>query len=131
MAEFAEVMRQAHRMCEECGCADCPMLDVDAIGNCNQIFDKKYTLEDLVDIEQRIVEWAKENPEPQYPTWKEWVETRFPTAEDEICPHVFMSADEWARFMGMERCHKRCSQCLDTPIPADIAKKLGIRPKEA
>lgn len=129
MAEFVEVMRQAHRMCRECGCADCPMLDVDALNKCNLIFGKEYTPEDLLNIEQRIVQWAKENPEPQYPTWKEWVATCFPTAKETLCPQSFMSEDEWARHVNGRKCGQlSCDECINTPIPADIAKKLGINP---
>lgn len=130
MAEFAEVMRQAHRMCEECGCADCPMLDVEEIGECNLIFGKKYTPEDLLDIEQRIVQWAKENPEPQYPTWKEWQNENFPDAPVRLTPCSFMSEERHEKIMGEECVFLSCADCVNTPIPADIAKKLGIRPKE-
>lgn len=42
-----------------------------------------------------------------------------------------MSEDEWARYTKGKKCGQlNCNECLNIPIPADIAEKLGIRPKE-
>lgn len=51
-------------------------------------------------IEKTVMQWAAEHPEQVYPTWQEWFDT-FDEAID-----------------------------VDEPIPADIAEKLGLQPKE-
>jgi hypothetical protein len=59
------------------------------------------------------MQWAAEHPEPQYPTWWEWLEN-----------------------MGIvSKAKSECSKFFDTTrmydnIPADIAQKFGIEPKE-
>lgn len=54
------------------------------------------------EFERRVMEWAEAHPEPVYPTWKTWL------------------ISEWVANTPK----------IDEPIPADIAKKLGIKPKE-
>lgn len=131
MAEFLEVMRQVHRMCAAYTCIDCPLCSEGMPVECMMKFGKQHTKEEYTQAEQIVMRWAKEHPEPRYPTWREWVETCFPTAEDQICPHIFMSDKEWTQHMNGKRCFEvECSQCLLNPIPADIAKKLGVRPRE-
>ena len=70
----------------------------------------------IEEIEKAITDWAAENPEPVYPTWLEWLETMGlvfykPITETESRATIF--APEAIK-----------------PIPADIAQKLGIEPKE-
>jgi hypothetical protein len=59
------------------------------------------------DMELRIMAWAAEHPEPVYPTWGEWLNT-YGVVSDNFFSNAKM---------------------LD-PIPADIAEKLGVKPKE-
>ena len=128
MAEFAEVMRQAHRMCDVCKCDDCPMADhVDMCG----LIHSKYRKEGiLLEFERIVMQWAKEHPEPQYPTWEEWQRDNFPGTLRFLCQCHFVAKDALENAIG-EKCeHIKCSECRARPIPADIAKKLGIRPKE-
>ena len=103
MAEFCEVMRQAQRMCKyfEFECGNCPL----CFNNGCSLPPWKGKAGD--EIERRVMDWATEHPEPQYPTWKEWLE--------EQC---VISDVGW-----FEKGYK--------PIPADIAEKLGLKPKEA
>lgn len=131
MAEFAEVMRQAHRMCDVYDdCNDCPMNSSNVL--CALASDEDYTDAVLKEFEQTVMQWAKEHPEPQYPTWKEWKNENFPDAPVGLTPCSFMSRERQAKIMGEEECvFLSCADCVNTPIPADIAKKLGIRPKEA
>lgn len=128
MAEFAEVMRQAHRMCDVCKCDDCPMADhVDMCG----LIHSKYRKEGiLLEFERIVMQWAKEHPEPQYPTWREWQNENFPDAPVGLTPCCFMPGERHEKIMGEECVFLSCADCVNTPIPADIAKKLGIRPKE-
>ena len=51
-------------------------------------------------IERVVMQWAADHPDPIYPTWQEWFDT-FESGID-----------------------------VDEPIPADIAQKLEIEPKE-
>ena len=111
MAEFQEVMRQWARMCGANNyCSACRM----------QKENLPYTLcseggirsvENLADAELAIMAWAAEHPEPVYPTFREWL----------ISIGV----------IGQMSTHSVIADKLAmTPIPADIAQKLGIEPKE-
>lgn len=105
MAEFNEVMRQWRRMCatmdKEHGEHAC---DVCALNGCTAVYDTDGT-EDYADIEQKVMEWAAEHPEPAYPTWYEYLS------------NMYRAAD------GMSVIGRQ-------PIPAEIAQKLGIEPME-
>ena len=112
MAEFSEVMRQWRRMCVamdkkhgEHACGVC------ALNGCTAVYDSDGT-EDYADIERKVTAWAAEHPEPVYPTWYEWLKDMGLTFHD--------AESSWIGFT--ERIHH--------PIPADIAQKLGIEPKE-
>ena len=80
-------------------------------GLCNKSILKQ-TDNDRVDGEKRIMSWAAEHPEPVYPTWAEWLET---------VGVVDVNQDKGFILMKPE---------VKNPIPADIAQKLGIEPKE-
>lgn len=101
MAEFKKVMQQWRRFCKSHNnCGEC---EFDGKGICVEahLSDVPYT-----DIELRIMAWAAEHPEPVYPSYLE----------------VF----EW----GHEKTWAEIKDILASPIPADIAQKLGIEPKE-
>lgn len=121
MAEFAEVMRQAKRTCAAhggmCNSRNCPLYNGEA---CR--LDPDRDGEDYSDVERIIMAWAKEHPEPRYPTWSEWQKKVFPGAGDDMYPCNFLSYTE-CRCKGSS-----CDECRERPIPADIAEKLGIRP---
>ena len=121
MAEFVDVMKTARRMCKSIDdCADCPLTDL-----C--YFDKYLKEYDgsLIQQEAVIMKWDAENPEVRYPTWREWQWEHFPDAANMIYPCEYIS---WA---DAHCCSKKdCSDCRCQPIPADIAEKLGIKPKE-
>ena len=125
MAEFVDVMKTARRMCKSIDdCADCPLTDL-----C--YFDKYLKEYDgsLIQQEAVIMKWDAENPEVRYPTWREWQKENFPYLPDSyplVHPCNFMSIYD-------AKCdnHSNCGTCRDKPIPADIAEKLGIKPKEA
>ena len=119
MAEFQEVMRQWKRMCDayttddaaSC-CKGCPMSG----RGCGSIYESGNADPDV--IERETMSWAAEHPEPVYPTWKEWLE------EQCVVVH-FDSVSEKGTKVKWELTNK--SNCR---IPADIAEKLGIEPKE-
>lgn len=124
MAQFSEVMRQARRMCESFSdgdCSECPIGDVKVL-ECGITVTSRM---DCEEVERRVMQWAAEHPERVYPTWREWQNSTFPDAGRYIMPCEFESKN---RFKCNE---KTCYQCVTEPIPADIAEKLGIKPKEA
>jgi len=59
-------------------------------------------------VEKIVMAWAAEHPEPVYPTWEEWLSDKYNLAYN----------DDFRLAMSREY------------IPADIAEKLGIEPKE-
>ena len=113
MAEFQEVMRQWKRMCDtyttddaaNC-CKGCRM----AGRGCGAIYETDNADPDV--IERETMTWAAEHPEPKYPTWYEWL----------VSVGVLgINKDRDCIMLKPELRH---------PIPADIAEKLGIEPKE-
>lgn len=106
--EFTEVMRCWRRMCEHytkddaasC-CNGCPM---DGRG-CSAIYENGNAEPEI--IEREVQRWAAEHPEMVYPTVYEW-----------LVSIGLLGNDMWS----MSDVYK--------PIPADIAEKLGIEPKE-
>ena len=122
MSEFTDVMRQARRMCKaQEDCESCP------IWNTANFFCKLDTVcySDDSMIESIVMKWAKEHPEPVYPTWREWQDSTFKDAHISIRPCEFGSRNRFD-------CDKKtCYECKWEPIPADIAERLGIKPKEA
>ena len=122
MSEFTDVMRQARRMCNtQEDCESCP------IWNPDKFFCKIDTAcySDDSMIENIVMQWAAKHPEPVYPTWREWQNSTFKDAHKHIAPCTFGSRDRF-------KCEgKTCYVCMDQQIPADIAEKLGIKPKEA
>ena len=122
MSEFTDVMRQARRMCQtQEDCESCPLW------NTANFFCKLDTTcySDDSAMESIIMQWAAKHPEPVYPTWREWQNSTFKDAHTPIRPCEFGSKDRF-------KCDKKtCYECKAEPIPADIAERLGIKPKEA
>lgn len=118
MAEFQEVCKQWRRMCahgsEDYACADCKMYSSVDQSVCCGIPDK----DEAKIIEGFVMQWAAENPEPVYPTWKEWLEKQRVV----VC---FDSVSEKGTKVKWE-----LTNMSNYPIPAEIAEKLGIKPKE-
>ena len=123
MDEFVQTMKNWHRMCktytteDESCCYGCPVVDLAEHG-CGAIFE----VEDSTDWERyegAIREWAAEHPEPVYPTWGEWLE------KQGVVKTVFSpryEEDGASYYAPMYE--------ITNPIPAEIAEKLGIEPKE-
>ena len=112
MAEYNDVIKQFKRMCRyynnRATQNDCPLYCKGHgcnISHCRLLAfdDKKF--------QNVVMAWAAEHPEPIYPTWREWL----------LANRIIVDADsDYAAGLLMRR--KR--------IPADIAEKLGIEPKE-
>ena len=106
MADFVQTMKDWRRMCKAqddttcVACSSCPMGDDGK--SCMAVYEDEFETVDFAHIEQTVTEWAAEHP-VVYPTWGEYLHTL----------------------------HNEPSSCeLNKPIPADIAEKLGIEPKE-
>ena len=112
---FQEVMKQWKRMCIDADkgpdtlkCGNCRMEKIRLCGF--EILDTND--EEIQNAERVIVSWAAEHPEPVYPTWGEWLMSIGVISG--LFPKGAIDA------LGN----------LKHPIPADIAEKLGIEPKE-
>lgn len=120
MAEFQKVMNQWMRRCIACDKDERVHCNVDGM-TCSKIgmFPKDT---DWSKYEKEIMEWAAEHPEPVYPTWIEWLQERgiIPTFDEAI--KSMSSRTRAASFYVTAEAFQ--------PIPADIAQKLGIKPKE-
>ena len=116
MAEFIDVIHTIQRFCKRHN-GQCPtcILSTFACPN-NARFDK--TDEAMFrELEDFVVKWEEAHPEPVYPTWWEWLEDM---------GIVGKVKSEYSEIFD--------TICVETkmfnPIPADIAEKLGLKPKE-
>jgi len=124
VAEFQEMVREFHRLCEtqrrlhKNTCDKCP-IKIATMGTMFQCY--RYVLEKPEDAENIIMSWAAENPEPVYPTWGEWfAEQGELSANWKDLRVVSCSGKSSAGIIGL----------FYNEIPSDIAQKLGIEPKE-
>lgn len=118
MAEYQTVMRNKVRMCKTCGdsCEDCPLSDMEI--DCRDPSEDEFGA-----LETTVLAWAAEHPEPQYPTWEEWRYENFSERPLPACYGCF------GKCLRGDNPHITCTTCRKRPIPADIAKKIGIKPK--
>ena len=129
MAQFVEVMNQARRICLEHpgDCYECPLYD-DEWSGCRFDLTEEYLYDDTT--ERIVLKWAEEHPEPVYPSWEEAWKKLFPEMASvrPPCVRYFLPTGEYkdicVRFDG------DCYKCNELPVPAEIAKKLQIRPIE-
>lgn len=123
MAEFVDVLKMARRMCKNVdACDDCPIYD--SLRRYCKLSRPLFSSDsNFAKCEAAIMEWGAENPELRYPTWREWQRDHFPDASNTMRPCVYISYTD-------ARCrdYKDCGDCQSQPIPADIARKLGIQP---
>lgn len=119
--DFVQTMKDWKRMCNAMGQEDeytaCDKCDLRDFG-CPAIYEKECNSADWKHVERVVAKWAAEHPEPVYPTWKKWLE------EQRVVVH-FDSVSEKGTKVKWELTNK--SNCR---IPADIAQKLGLQPKE-
>ena len=107
MADFVQTMKNWRRMCQHMekivGDRSC---DICPLGGCNAIYEDDGNT-DYAEIREKVASWAAEHPEPVYPTVYEW-----------LVSIGLLGSDMWS------------ASDLQKPIPADIAQKLRIEPKE-
>lgn len=112
MAEFQKVIEQWKRRCEHCEKNENVKCGIDGHvcgGFCKM---SKYINPEF--IERDVMSWAAEHPEPVYPTWGEWFA-------------------EMGLFHGAPWTHVDVNDLvglLIKHIPADIAQKLKLKPRE-
>lgn len=119
MAEFSETMRQVQRMCDYrlkrgLKCNDC-----DAVHICEHRISH-VGLDTLCADADAVMAWAAEHP-VVYPTWREYLTSIGVIPKTEILPtgkNEFVYSDFSEAFA-----------LTNTRIPADIAEKLGLEPK--
>lgn len=128
MSEFTKTMRAWRRMCnafskrygDDC-CQYCRLHQK----GCGVIWEIQEGTFDT--IAETVDDWAAENPEPVYPTWAEWLEEMGLTRR---------SVTAARRILGTDSSQETAipfivtlSSNASSPIPADIAEKLGLEPK--
>lgn len=76
------------------------------------------------------MKWAAEHPEPVYPSWEEAWKKLFPEMASvrPPCVRYFLPTGEYQDIC--DRFDGECYKCNELPVPAEIAKKLQIRPIE-
>lgn len=120
MAEFVEIMKQAHRLCGTTSCHRCPI-----VGEYGVCLINPTAQGDYLKAERYITDWANAHPEPQYPSWLEFQEATFPAHTRWICPMMFGVDCPSKSVTSVQM----CTACRNHTIPAEIAEKLGIKPK--
>ena len=105
MSDFTQTMKDWRRMCNYYQThRTCPMYCPMAGVNISQC--RKFVYDNPEKAAHIIGDWAKQHHEPEYPTWYEYLSNRYRAAFGDI------------------------AVIARQPIPADIAEKLGIGPKE-
>lgn len=106
MADFVQTMKDWKRMCNAMGYEDeysaCEKCPLKGFG-CPAIYEKECDGINWDFIEKEVTKWAAEHPEPVYPTWENWLTS-----------------------LGVQTYNE-----LSNPIPAHIARRFGIIPKES
>ena len=118
MAEFSEIIKQFKRMCwyysRDKTQTGCPMSVL--YPNCNIGHCRELLFDSPGHVEYIVTKWAADHLEPKYPTWGEWL-------EEQHIVNPIISPDASSQYLLK-------AWYYDSPIPADIAEKLGIELKE-
>lgn len=104
--EFKEFCKGFNRMIDDCPDKDNPFIDA-----ANSVYVEDWlawSLEHVDEAEDFVATWAKEHPEPIYPTFGEYLR--------DMANH----SNEMAKIPMTE--------LLDTPIPESIAEKYKVAP---
>lgn len=123
MAEFKVVAKELERMCNtyhtasgKCGTDECPLYCEDLCYAKSMAHVHGYNAGYL---EKVVMTWAAEHPELVYPTWGEWLDKM-----------GVVGLEPSPRYEENYQMVYFCKLKIDSPIPADIAEKLGLQPKE-
>ena len=125
MAGFQEVIHQTKRICKSVNgnCGKC-LLGAFSCPN-NTRFDSTDE-QKFIEFANAVMSWAAENPEPVYPTWFEWLNSMGLTKHDtgQFCVYMPNQYSYEVKEVDI------LNEVAYESIPADIAQKLGIQPKE-
>ena len=123
--EICDFLKSWKRMCnsmtEMNGCEDCPIVRNTHGARCG---DMPCEMQDVESIVREVEKWAAEHPEPVYPTWLEWLKSMG------VIPYMMsmvVGRDDEGNFIHG---HVDIKENALKPIPADIAVRLGLEPKE-
>jgi hypothetical protein len=99
LAEFQDVIKHWHRMCNALNgdCYKCPIEG----SPCQYI---AFIPKEIIGVEQPIMSWADKNPEPVYPSWRDWLRDLYGNP------------------------NKTMTDILESPIDPEIARRLDIVP---
>jgi hypothetical protein len=75
-------------------------------------------------VEEIVMSWAAEHPEPVYPTWLEWLKSMG------VIPYLMGLVTVRDVDGTFDDGHVNITENALKEIPADIAQKLGLQPKE-
>ena len=128
MGDFVQTMKDWRRMCKhysdesmkngQLSCADmCPLGTNTACGVIEDATDR-----DIEVMVKEVAKWAAEHPEPVYPNWIDWL------MSESVIPTNYMAAN--STDSGVRAGMFYVTSKAFEPIPANIAEKLRIEPKE-
>ena len=122
MTDFVQTMKDWYRMCrvfsvKDLECEGCPLLEFSFDGHgCDAIFSEFADHADWSRLQEIVESWADEHPAPVYPTWGEWL------LEQGV---IRAGTESRNGFI-----YQTVSPVIFERIPADIAGRLGLEPKE-
>jgi len=129
VADFVQTMKDWKRMCNSMGqeneytaCDKCDLRDF----GCPAIYEKEGDNADWKRVENVVAKWAAEHPEPKYPTWLEWLHDLGLIVQRE---GTFTEYGPNEAFSAIKKVDILTIKGYQS-IPADLAQKLGIEPKE-
>lgn len=126
MSDFAKTMRDWQRLCDSMdkkydvhSCANCPLYEF----ACGGVFEMPENTDWRL-LQEKVDAWAADNPEPQYPTWAEWLKEQDILTVD-VRPRASSTTSSSSTYIQ----NVSTKPAFYRPIPADIAEKLGLKPK--
>lgn len=126
MSDFVQTMKDWKRMHDSMNkygtrdCLNCPLYGC----SCSDIFKMPENMDYLQLLQETIATWASEHPEPVYPTWAELL------IEMGLAEHKTVFFNECcADGSYITTFDDVLSKAAYKPIQADIAEKLGLKPK--
>lgn len=123
MSDFVQTVKDWRRMCDSMNkhgggcCINCPLCGF----SCGGVFEMPENTNWQL-LQEKIAAWAAENPEPVYPTWREWLND-IGVVGVEYTTRIYTTANK-----GLVQ-YVSTMPSFYRPIPADIAEKLGLKPK--
>lgn len=116
--DFAVMMKEWRRMCDyytdrydDNACEHCELYN--KMSGCDAVFSPFWAKTNWNEFGDTVTEWAEAHKKPVYPTWYEWLETI-------LDPEITKYQDDDTFLYALQ----------NDRIPANIAQKLGLKPKE-